>query len=81
MEIEKYRQRQLQNQKPALPKTKPNKLRFEDTNKSKTFSTLFLQNIQLVLHSPNYKHLFTNTGLKIIKVFRLKGLILHPTNQ
>ena len=81
MEVERYRQRQLQNQKPSLPKTKPNKLRFEDTNKSKAFSTLFLQNIQLVLHSPNYKHLFTNTGLKIIKVFHKNDLILHPTNQ
>ena len=69
-EIEIYKQRQLQNQKPSLPKIKPYKVRFEDTNKSKAFNTLFLQNIQLVLHSPNFNHLFTNTGLKIIKVFK-----------
>ena len=66
--IELYKERQQNNQKPPLPKSKPNKLNFQDTNKTKAFNSLFHENILLVLHNQTFHHYFKNVGLTITKV-------------
>ena len=69
-EIEKHKQRIINNQKPKPGKAKPNNLKFEDTDKTRAFNVLFHQNIQLVLHSPSFHQHFANIGLTITKVKR-----------
>ena len=66
--IELHKQRQQNNQKPPLPKSKPNKLNFGDTKKTKAFNSLFHENILLVLHNQTFHHYFNNAGLTITKV-------------
>ena len=66
--IELHKQRQQNNQKPPLPKSKPNKLNFQDTKKTRNFNSLFHENILLVLHNQTFHHCFKNTGLTITKV-------------
>ena len=68
IEIEKYKQRQQNNQKPPASNSKPNKLKFQDTDKTKAFNLLFQQNLLLVLHSPSFNNHFPNSGLTITKV-------------
>ena len=76
IQIEKHKQRLQNNQKPPASKSKPNKLKFQDTDKTKAFNLLFQQNLLLVLHSPSFNHHFVNSGLTITKVCTI---YLEPT--
>ena len=63
--INKYKKDQAQKQ---ISKSKPSKITFEDSSKTKAFNTLFQQNLQLVLHGPQFCDYFANSGLTITKV-------------